>query len=413
MSGKVVITGMGVISPLGNTVESYWNALLEGKNGIKTISSFNPTEYELPVSIAAEVTDFDPNDYIDKKKSRRMDRFAQFAMSAAKQAIEQAKLEESALDKERVGVLVGSGIGGIHAFLDNALKYDSKRRVSPFFIPMLITDMASGLISMEYGYMGPNYSISTACATGNHSLLESYHVIKRGEADIMIAGGTEGTIMPLTLAAFSTAQALSRRNDAPDKASRPFDKDRDGFVMGEGAGVLVLESEESAKKRGATIIAEFIGGGMSSDAYHMTAPHPEGKGAALAMNNAIKFSGLKKEDIQLLNAHGTSTGLGDIAETKSIKLAFGEHSKNLKVNSTKSMIGHLLGAAGGVEAIASISALVKGKVHPTVNLENPDPECDLDYVPLKAIDLDVKYALSNGFGFGGHNCSVILGRYDG
>jgi 3-oxoacyl-[acyl-carrier-protein] synthase II len=277
---------------------------------------------------------------------------------------------------------------------------------------MIITDMSSGLISIEYGFMGPNLSISTACATANHSLLESYHMIKRGDADIMVAGGTEAAMMDLAIAAFSVAQALSRRNDEPQRASRPWDKERDGFVMGEGAGVLVIESEESAKKRGATILAELMGGGMSADAYHMTAPHPEGRGAALCMENALKCSGLKKEDIQHINAHGTSTELGDIAETDSIKRVFGDHAYKLKVNSTKSMTGHLLGAAGGVEAIASIKGIMEGKIHPTINLENPDPQCDLDYVPNKVIDYDVKYALSNGFGFGGHNCSLIFGRYD-
>jgi 3-oxoacyl-[acyl-carrier-protein] synthase II len=412
MSKKVVITGMGVISPLGNTVDEYWENLKAGKSGVGYISKFNPEEVEIPVRIAAEVKNFNAEDYIDKKLTRRMDQFSHFAMAAAKQAIEQAGIETDKVDKERVGVLVGSGIGGMQTFQQNVLNFEKKRRVSPFFIPMIITDMSSGLISIEYGFMGPNLSISTACATANHSLLESYHMIKRGDADIMVAGGTEAAMMDLAIAAFSVAQALSRRNDEPQRASRPWDKERDGFVMGEGAGVLVIESEESAKKRGATILAELMGGGMSADAYHMTAPHPEGRGAALCMENALKCSGLKKEDIQHINAHGTSTELGDIAETDSIKRVFGDHAYKLKVNSTKSMTGHLLGAAGGVEAIASIKGIMEGKIHPTINLENPDPQCDLDYVPNKVIDYDVKYALSNGFGFGGHNCSLIFGRYD-
>ena len=413
MKKRVVITGMGIISPLGNNINEYWNNLLAGKSGVGHITHFNPDEKGLSVKIGAEVKNFNPEEYMDKKLARRMDLFCQYAMAAAKQAVKQAGLEETNVDKERVGVIVGSGIGGIISFQENTLNFHTKGKVSPFFIPMVITDMASGLISIEYGFMGPNMSISTACATSNHSILESYHIIQRGEADIMITGGAEAAVMELAVCGFSIAQALSRRNDEPQKASRPWDKDRDGFVIGEGAGVFVIESEESAKKRGAKIIAEIVGGGMSADAHHMTAPHPEGKGAALCMTAALKSASLEPKDIQYINAHGTSTELGDVAETNAIKLAFGKHAYSIKVNSTKSMIGHLLGAAGAAEGIACVMSIVDGKLHPTINLDNPDPQCDLDYVPNKAIDYDVKYALSNGFGFGGHNCSIIFGRYEG
>lgn len=412
MSKKVVITGIGIISPLANNVKDYWAGLEAGKSGVTNITKFNPDEREIPVKIAGEVKNFDPKNYnIDRKLLRGMDTFSMFGMAAAKEAIEMAKLKESDIDKERVGVVVGSGIGGMEAYQKNVMDFNTKNKLSPFFIPMIITDMCSGLIAIEYGYMGPNFSISTACATANHSILDSYHIIKRGDADIMITGGTEGSVNDLTVGAFAIAQAISRRNDAPEKASRPWDKDRDGFVVGEGAGVLVLESEESAKRRGATILAEVVGAGMSADAYHMTAPHPEGKGAALCMKRAIESAGIKLEDVQSVNAHGTSTELGDIAETEAIKLVFGAHAKKLKVNSTKSMIGHLLGAAGGAEAVAVILEIMNGKIHPTINLDNPGEGLDLDYTANKAVACDLKYALSNSFGFGGHNCSVIFGRY--
>lgn len=412
MARKIVVTGMGIISPIAQDIDNYWKGLLAGKSGAAYFTKFDPEVKQIPVKFGAEVKNFDPEKYIEKKSIKRMDSFTQFGIAAAKQAITQAGLDNYQGDKEKVGVLVGSGIGGIQSFYDNALNFEKKGRVSPFFIPLIITDICSGHISIEYGFMGPNYSVSTACATSNHAILNSFHILQRGDADIMITGGTEGSVMDLTVSAFSTAMALSKRNDAPEKASRPWDKDRDGFVIGEGAGVLVLETEESAKKRGATILAEMIGGGMSSDAYHMTAPHPEGLGAALCIKNAIQSAGIKTEDIQYVNAHGTSTELGDVAETKALKLVFKDHAYKLKVNSTKSMIGHLLGAAGGAEAIACIKSLQDGKIHATINLENQDPACDLDYVPNKAIDFDLKYALSNSFGFGGHNCSIIFKRYE-
>ncbi|OHD11195.1 MAG: beta-ketoacyl-[acyl-carrier-protein] synthase II, partial [Spirochaetes bacterium GWB1_36_13] len=304
MSKRVVVTGMGIISPLGHTIDEYWKNILAGKSGVARISKFDPDAANLSVKIAAEVRNFNPEDYIDKKQIKRMDVFTQFALAGVKEALAQSKLieQDASLDKERIGVLVGSGIGGIQSFTENIKNYLAKGRISPFFIPLIITDMASGLISIEYGYMGPNYSISTACATSNHSILNAFNLIRNGEADIMVTGGSEGSVMDLTVCAFSTAQALSKRNDAPEKASRPWDKDRDGFILGEGAGILVIESEESAKKRGVKILAEIMGGGMSADAYHMTAPHPEGKGAALCMKNALKMSGLKTTDIQHVNA---------------------------------------------------------------------------------------------------------------
>lgn len=412
MAKKVVITGMGIISPMGHNVEEYWQNLIAGKSGVTRITKYNPDEIDIPVKIAAEVKNFNPEEYMDKKLTRRMDLFSQFGMAAAKQAITQAGIDqEGAVDKERVGVLIGSGVGGIKSLQKNIVDFDRKTRISPFFIPMIITDMAAGLVSIEYGFMGPNFSISTACASANHSILEAFHIIKRGDADIMVTGGAEGSVTDLNICAFSTAQAISRRNDEPEKASRPWDKDRDGFVLGEGSGVLVIESEESAKKRGATILATLLGGGMSADAHHMTAPHPEGKGAALCMKIALERAGLKPEQVQYVNAHGTSTELGDIAETNAIKLVFGNHAKKMKVNSTKSMVGHLLGAAGGVEAIACIKSIMHDTLHPTINLDNPDPQCDLDYVPHKAQKLELQYALSNSFGFGGHNCSLVFGKY--
>ncbi len=412
MAKKVVITGMGIISPMGHNVEEYWQGLIEGKSGVSRISKYDPDQIEIPVKIAAEVKNFKPEEYMDKKLTRRMDLFSQLAMAAAKQAIAQAGIDkEGSVDKERVGVLIGSGVGGIKSLQTNIVEFDRKTRISPFFIPMIITDMASGLVSIEYGFMGPNFSISTACASSNHSILEAFHIIQRGDADIMVTGGAEGSVTDLNICAFSTAQAISRRNDEPEKASRPWDKDRDGFVLGEGSGVLVIESEESAKKRGAKILATLLGGGMSADAHHMTAPHPEGKGAALCMKIALERAGLKPEQVQYVNAHGTSTELGDIAETNAIKLVFGNHAKKIKVNSTKSMVGHLLGAAGGVEAIACIKSIMHDTLHPTINLDNPDPQCDLDYVPHKAQKLEVQYALSNSFGFGGHNCSLVFGKY--
>lgn len=412
MKRRVVITGVGVVSPLGNDATTFWNSLLEGKSGISPITSFDASDY--PTQIAGEVKDFNPEDYMDKKDIRRTDRFVQFGLAAAKMAVEDAKLEITAENAERVGVYIGSGIGGLSTWEEQhqVLLEKGPRRVSPFFIPMLIANMASGAVSIQYGAKGPTSSAITACATGTNAIGDALRLIQYDQADVMITGGAEATIRPMAFAGFCSAKAMSTRNDEPTKASRPFDRDRDGFVMGEGAGVLILEELEHAKKRGATILAEVIGYGMSADAHHITAPSPGGEGAARCMKNALRDAGIEPSEVEYINAHGTSTGQGDIAETMAIKEVFGEHAYKLAVSSTKSMTGHLLGATGGVEAIATAFALRDQILPPTINLENPDPECDLDYVPNEARKAKVNVALSNTFGFGGHNATIILTRYE-
>jgi len=413
-SKKVVITGLGAITPIGLTVGDFWDSCLEGKSGVETIKKFDSSKF--PTQIAAEVKGFNPLDFIDKKTVQRNDIFTHYCLAATQEAMSDASLTKASLesmDKTKIGVLVGTGIGGANVFIDNIHKYDKGgwKKVSPFFIPGLITNMASGIVAIEWGLMGPNFSISTACATANHSILECMHIIKRGEADIMVTGGTEAALNESCLAGFCASRALSTRNDDPQKASRPFDKGRDGFVFGEGAGVLVLESEESARKRGVKIYAELAGGGMSCDAYHITAPREDGAGVTMCMEQALKSANVEKQELNYINTHGTSTPLGDKAEQLAIKAVLKDHSKNIKINSTKSMIGHLLGAAGGVEAIAAVKSIESGKVHPTTNQIDPDPECDLDCVPNQAVDFTVNVALSNSFGFGGHNCSIVIKRY--
>jgi 3-oxoacyl-[acyl-carrier-protein] synthase II len=411
LTQRVVVTGMGVVTSLGSDLPTFWNNILNGKSGISLIEAFDTTEYT--TKIAAEIKDFDPGLYIDKKESRKMDRFVQFGVAASKLAIEDAKLVigENA-DPERVGVVVGSGIGGLGTWEDQhtILMEKGPRRISPFFIPMMIANMASGQVSMTTGAKGPNSAAVSACATGTHSIGDSYKMIQRGDADVMICGGAEATIRPIGMAGFCAMRAMSTRNDEPEKASRPFDIDRDGFVMGEGAGVLILESLEHALNRGARIYAEVIGYGMSGDAHHMTDPDPDG--AARCMRKAIKDAGIEPEDIQYINAHGTSTGIGDKSETTAIKNAFGDHAYKLAVSSTKSMTGHLLGAAGGVEAVILGLTLQNGIIPPTANLDNQDPELDLDYVPNKPREADVRVALSNSFGFGGHNATIIMRKYE-
>ncbi|MDH4127244.1 MAG: beta-ketoacyl-ACP synthase II [Spirochaetota bacterium] len=414
-SKKVVITGLGIISPIGNTVSEYWNNCIEGKSGVDFIKRFDASNF--PTKIGAEVKNFDPLNYMDKKTFQRNDIFTHFGLAAVQQALEDANLSQANLDKldrHRVGVVIGSGIGGIHEFTKNDLAYDKSgwKKVSPFFIPALITNMASGVAAITWKLKGPNFSISTACATANHSILESMHIIRRGEADIIVSGGTEGALSPLGLAGFCASRALSANNENPQKASRPFDINRDGFVLGEGAGILVVESEESALKRNAKIYAEIAGGGMSCDAYHITAPCEDGEGVIYCMNQALINSNVEKDEVNYINTHGTSTPLGDKAEQFAIKQVFKDSIKNIKINSTKSMIGHLLGAAGGVEAIAVIKSIESNKLHPTINQDNPDPDCDLECVPNEAIDYKVSVALSNSFGFGGHNCSLIFKRYN-
>jgi len=409
---RVVITGIGVVSPLGNDLASTWEGLKAGRSGIAPLQCLDTTDYS--VKFGGEVKDFDPKPFFNSPKdARRADRYTHLAIAASKMAIEDSGVDPEAVDKTRFGVMVGSGIGGLRSLEDNHEKLVKvgPAKVSPFVIPMMISNIASGLISMEYGFGGPNMAIVTACATANHSIGEAWRMIKFGDADGFVCGGAEASICPMGLSGFSNMRALSTRNDEPERASRPFDAGRDGFVMGEGAGVLVIEEYEHAKARGAEIYAELTGYGVSSDAYHMTSPHPEGEGAARCMDMALKHAGLNAEDVDYVNAHGTSTPLGDVCETKAVKRTFGDHAKDgLLVSSTKSMTGHLLGAAGGIEIAACLMAVKEGVVPPTINLEDQDPECDLDYVANEAREVEVKSALSNSFGFGGHNASLLVSK---
>jgi len=408
---RVVVTGMGAITPIGTGAENFWQALLNGVSGVDRITHFDASNYT--TQIAAEVKDFDPEAYMERKDAKRMDRFAQFALVASMQALEDAGLKIDDTNASRIGVLIGSGIGGISTWEEQhrTLLERGPRRVSPFFVPMLISDMAAGMTSIILGAKGPNLAIVTACATATHAIGEAAEIIKRGDADVMIAGGAEAAITPLAVAGFCAARALSTRNDEPQKASRPFDLNRDGFIIGEGAGILVIESLDHALARGARILCEIVGFGMSADAYHITAPAPEGEGAALSMSAAIKDAGIKPEQVDYINAHGTSTEDNDKTETAAVKKVFGDYAYKVPISSTKSMTGHLLGAAGGVEAIACICSIRDGIVHPTINYETPDPECDLDYVPNKSRQMDVRIAMSNSFGFGGHNATIVFARY--
>ena len=408
---RVVVTGVGAVTPIGNTAEEFWAALMQGTSGIGPITRFDTTGY--PTRIAGEVKGFEPLKYIDKKDDRKLDPFLKYAMACAVMAVEDAGLVLPQIDKTRFGVLVGSGIGGITTLLDthDVLNAKGPDRVSPFFIPMLIINMASGLISMRFGAKGPNSSVVTACATGNHAIGDAMKIIQRGDADVMIAGGAEAIIIPLTIAGFCQMKAMSTRNDEPARASRPFDANRDGFVCGEGGGLVILESLEHALRRDARIYAELIGYGMTGDAHHMTAPDPEGDGAARAMAAALHDAGIPASAVNYINAHGTSTPYNDKFETLAIKRVFGEHARKLAISSTKSMTGHLLGAAGGVEAIATVLAMHHGILPPTMNYETPDPECDLDYVPNQPRKQDVEVALSNAFGFGGTNAILAFRKY--
>ncbi|GAA4072601.1 beta-ketoacyl-ACP synthase II [Amphibacillus indicireducens] len=407
---RVVVTGMGAVTPLGSTVDQFWSHLIEGKSGIDIVSKVNPDDF--PAKVAGEVKDFAPLLYMDKKESKRMDLFTQYAVGAAKMAVEDAKLTIDETNANDVGVWVGSGVGGMATYEEQFHNFIEKgyRRVSPFFVPMLIPDMAAGQISIQLGAKGMNSCTVTACATGTNSIGDAFKVIERGDAEVMIAGGAEAPLTNMSFAGFSTARALSFNED-PQTASRPFDKNRDGFVMGEGAGILVLESLDSALARGAHIYAEIAGYGSTADAYHITAPAPDGEGAQRSMKQAINDAGLTPNDIDYINAHGTSTAFNDKFETIAVKTVFGKHAYDLMMSSTKSMTGHLLGAAGGVEAIASIKAIETGIVPPTINYETPDPDCDLDYVPNEARERTVDVALSNSLGFGGHNASLVFKKY--
>ncbi len=408
---KVVVTGMGVVTPLGTNVKDYWDGLLAGKSGVGPITRFDSDGFA--TTIAAEVKGFNADSFLNPKEARRMDPFSQFAIASAQMAIEDAGWDLNSINKDRVGVIIGSGIGGMYVFEDQVITIKEKgpRRVSPFFITTMIIDIAAGHISMRYGLKGPNFGTVSACATASHAIGVAVDHIRLGRADAIITGGTESPICKPGIAGFNSMKALSTRNDEPERASRPFDRERDGFVTGEGCGLLILESEEFARARGARIYAELAGVGFTADAYHITAPAPGGEGAVRAMKMAVDEAHLKLTDIDYINAHGTSTPLNDKNETEAIKNLFGEHAYKLKISSTKSMIGHLLGASGGAESVATVMTVCHDKIHPTVNYEYPDPDCDLDYVPNQAVDYKVKHALCNTFGFGGHNACLLFSKY--
>ncbi|MCX7681072.1 MAG: beta-ketoacyl-ACP synthase II [Anaerolineae bacterium] len=413
MRERVVVTGLGAVTPLGNDVPTMWEALLAGRSGVAPITQFDASHID--VRIAAEVKHFDPVALFGRREARRHDRFTLFAMEAARQAIADSGLRFDDELKRDSGVLIGTAIGGILSLLENyeVLKTAGAHRVSPFLIPMMMPNAASGNVAITYGLRGPNISVASACATGAHAIGEAAEIIRRGDARVMVCGGSEAVIAPLALAGFGNMGAISTRNDEPEKASRPFDAQRDGFVMGEGAGVMVLESLSHALKRGARIYAELVGFGATADAFHITAPDEHGLGAAQAMEMALEDAGLVPEDVDYINAHGTSTPLNDRVETKAIRLVFKSHADRLAVSSTKSMMGHLMGAAGAVEALVCVKTLETGWVHPTINYEYPDPECDLDYVPNQARQMHPRVALSNSFGFGGHNACLAFSRWEG
>jgi len=413
MNKRVVITGVGVISPIGIGKEAFWNALMEGRCGVDHISSFDASRFD--TRIAAEVRDFDPADYMDRKEVRRNDRFVHFAVAASRMALEDAGFKITPANAEEVGVIIGSGIGGMRTLEEQHRIFLEKGpdRVSPFFVTMMIVNMAAGQVSIQLGAKGPNSAVVTACATGGHAIGDAFRIIQRGEAVAMLAGGAEAAITPLSLAAFCSMKAMSRRNDDPKRAVRPFDRERDGFVMGEGAGIVLLEELEHALRRDARIYAECIGYGTSADAYHITQPDPEGDGAARAMARALKDARIDPSEVDYINAHGTSTPYNDRLETLAIKRVFGDHAYRLAVSSTKSMTGHLLGAAGGVELIACLLSIERQWIPPTINYEFPDPECDLDYVPNAPRQARVETAMSNAFGFGGHNAVLVVRRFSG
>jgi 3-oxoacyl-[acyl-carrier-protein] synthase II len=412
LAHRVVVTGLGLVTPVGNDVESTWDALLAGRSGAGPITKFDASR--LQVRFACEVKGFDPGRYMDKKEARRYDLFAQFALAAAHQAVTQAGLEGKFPAPERTGVIIGSGIGGMQTFEDNCSAYLTKGpdRVSPFFVPMFIPDIAAGLVSIRYGLKGPNFATVSACASSAHAIGESYELVKHGIADCMVTGGSEAAITGLTVAGFQNMKALSTRNDSPETASRPFDLDRDGFVLGDGGAVVVLESLEHAERRGAQILGEVLGYGLSADAHHMTQPAPEGEGAQRALRRCLEDGRIDLADVGYINAHGTSTPQGDIAETQAVKAVFGGQARKLVFGSTKSMTGHLLGGAGALEFTIALLAIRCGIIPPTINQFTPDPECDLDSAPNHAVERKLKVALSNSFGFGGHNVTLAVGRFE-
>ena len=412
---RVVVTGLGALTPVGLCPHTYWEAMMAGTSGAAPITNFDASAFS--TRFACELKDFNPVDHLDRKQARRLDPFCQYALVAARQALEDAGLADGALSdekKERVGVAFGSGIGGLQLFQDQTQIYleHGPRRLSPFFVPMMISNMAAGLVAMEFGLRGPNHCVVSACATGNHNIADALLLLRHGYADVMLCGGTEASITALSIGGFAAMRALSQRNDTPETASRPFDQTRDGFVAGEGAGALVLETLEHAQARGADVYAEVAAVGASADAYHFAAPDPEGRGAILAMRRALADAGLQPEDVDYINMHATATPLGDVAETGAIKQVFGDHAYRMRLSSTKSMTGHLLGAAAAIEAVATILAIKHQRVPPTINFEHPDPECDLDYTVNEAKDHAIDVALSNAFGFGGHNTTAVFKRFE-
>ena len=410
---RVVITGMGAITPIGIGLKEYWEGLIEGRNGIDLITHFDTTKFD--TKFAAEVKNFKPEDYLDKKAIRRLDPFAQFALVTSDMAMQDSGLDLEKVDKDRFGVIYGSGIGGMKTLQEQHFLFFNgldPHKISPFFIPMMISDIAAGQISIRFGLKGPNYATTSACATASHAIADAFFLIQRGSTDLMMCGGSEAAITEISIGGFNSMRAISTWNDRYKEASRPFDKDRNGFVMGEGAGTLILEEYDHAMKREARIHGEIVGVGLTGDAHHITAPAPEGEGAFRSMKDAIRDAGIKPEEIVYINAHGTSTELNDKNETKAIRNLFGEHADKLVISSTKSMTGHLLGAAGGIEAIATVFAIENELVPPTINLTNPDPECDLNYSPLKATKKQIRYAISNTFGFGGHNASLLFKKFE-
>lgn len=410
-SRRVVITGLGAITPIGNNVKEMWEGMIHGKNGAGLITRFDTAKFA--TKFACEVKDFNVEEYLDKKEAKRMDLYTRYALATATMAMNDANFDMDKIDKERFGVIYGSGIGGMETFEAQTINYvnGGPRRISPFFIPMMISDMAAGQISIRFGLKGPNYATTSACATSTHAIADAFFMIQRGSADVMVSGGAEASITPMAIGGFNSARAISTWNDRPTEASRPFDKDRNGFVMGEGSGSIILEELDHAKKRGAKIYAEIIGAGLTGDAYHVTAPAPEGEGAFRSMREALRDGNISPEEVDYINAHGTSTQLNDLNETKAIKKLFGEHAYKLAISSTKSMTGHLLGATGAVESIVCILAINNSIIPPTINLDEPDPECDLNYTPKIAVEKNIDYAITNTFGFGGHNSTLLFKRY--
>ena len=409
---RVVVTGMGAVTPIGIGITEYWKGLIEGKNGVGLITKFDATKFD--TKFAAEVKDFNPENYMDKKSIKRMDLFTQYAMAVASMAIEQSAFNFDKIDRDRFGVIFGSGIGGMVTNQQQHWQYYETKNpntISPFFVPMMISDIAAGQVSIKYGLKGPNYATTSACATSSHAIADAFMIIQRGSADAMMCGGSEAAIVEMSIGGFNAMRALSTWNDRYLEASSPFDKDRNGFVMGEGAGIIILEEYEHAVNRGANILCEIVGIGLTGDAHHITAPAPGGEGAVRSMKEAIRDGGISATDVNYINAHGTSTPYNDISETNAIKTVFGDHAYKLVISSTKSMTGHLLGAAGAIEAIATILSIVNDIVPPTINLTNPDPECDLNYSALTATKTKINYAISNTFGFGGHNASLLFKKY--